>query len=68
MRSSSGYAFEWVRGGQSVLESRDVQDAAVSIHLGQPQPAGFRRAQPVLEHQQQQTVVARLVAGAFDGR
>ena len=42
---------EWVRGGQSLFEPCDMQHAAFDVHLGHPQPAGFRHAQTMPEHQ-----------------
>jgi len=42
---------ERVRRGQALFEPRDMQHAAFDVHLGHPQPAGFRHAQTMPEHQ-----------------
>jgi len=47
--------------------ARDVQHAAVGVHLGQPQPAGLRHAQAMPEHQKQQASVAGCVTAIFRG-
>jgi hypothetical protein len=57
-----------VRGRESALQPGDVQDAALDVHLVEPQPAGLGDAQPVAEHQEQQAAVAGLVPAPFGGR
>jgi len=44
-----------------------MHHATLSDHLIELQPAGFRDAETVAEHQQQQPTVAGLVAAALDG-
>jgi hypothetical protein len=44
-----------------VLQSGDVQDAAFGVHLVEFHPAGFRDAQAMPEHQEQQATVAGFV-------
>jgi hypothetical protein len=44
-----------------------MQNTAINVHLIELQPAGFRDAQPVPEHQEQKATVAGLVAAAPDG-
>jgi hypothetical protein len=47
-----------------VLQSRDVQNPALCIHLFELQPASLGHAQPVPENQKQQATVAGLVAAS----
>jgi hypothetical protein len=53
-----------LRRRKPVLQSDDVQHAAVCVHLIEPQPASLRHPQAVAEHQEQEATVARLVMGA----
>ena len=48
-----------------VLQPGDVQDAALGVHLVKFHPAGFRDAEAMPEHQEQQATVAGLVPAAL---
>src|SRR5262245_20783588 len=61
-------AAERMRGGEAMLQPGDMQDTLGHGHLGQPQPAGLRHAQPVPKQQEQQTAIARFMPGALDSR
>lgn len=56
-----------VRGRESFLQSRHMQDAAFNIHLGHFQSAGLGHPQPVPEHEQEQAPVAGLVPATPGG-
>jgi hypothetical protein len=45
-----------------MLQPGNVQDAAFGVHLVEFQPAGFRDAQAMPEHQEQQATVAVIPA------
>jgi hypothetical protein len=49
---------------EPALQSNDVQDLALGVHLVELQPASLGDAQPVAEHQKQQATVAGLVAAS----
>lgn len=56
---------ERMGGGQSMLQSDDMQYTAVQVNLVSPHAAGFRDPQAMPEHKQQEAPITHVVAGSL---
>ncbi len=60
-------AAQRVRRRETALQAGDMQHAAFGVHLIEFQPASFRNAEAMPEHQQHQATVAGFIPAALRG-